>query len=108
MAHEDQFQEYVTFHVKASDGSDLEMAVIDEFDFEKAHYVVAAEVKDDTVLDEGLYIYQAIIHEDGEFDVKPIRKAFDYRRIAQAYAEISAEEEGEEDMEDEEGEETEE
>ena len=39
---EEIFEEYVTFHVTASDGSDVEMAVVDEFDFEDKHYVVGA------------------------------------------------------------------
>ena len=41
---EEIFEEYVTFHVTASDGSDVEMAVVDEFDFEDKHYVVGAVV----------------------------------------------------------------
>lgn len=32
---ENEYQEYVTFHVTAKDGFDVEMAVVDEFDFEK-------------------------------------------------------------------------
>ena len=30
---ENEYQEYVTFHVTARDGSDVELAVVDEFDF---------------------------------------------------------------------------
>ena len=33
MGMEQEYMEYVTFHVKAKDGSDVEMAVVDEFDF---------------------------------------------------------------------------
>ena len=36
---ENEFQEYVTFHITARDGSDVELAVVDEFDFEDKHYV---------------------------------------------------------------------
>ena len=32
---ENEFQEYITFHVTARDGSDVEMAVVDEFIFTK-------------------------------------------------------------------------
>ena len=46
---ENEFQEYVTFHVTARDGSDVELAVVDEFDFEDKHYVVGAVVEDDTI-----------------------------------------------------------
>ena len=42
---ENEYREYATFHITAKDGSDVEMAVVDEFDFENKHYVVgAAEV----------------------------------------------------------------
>ena len=39
---ENEFQEYVTFFITAKDGSEVELAVVDEFDFEDKHYVVGA------------------------------------------------------------------
>lgn len=81
---ENEFQEYVTFHVTAKDGSDVEMAVVDEFDFEDKHYVVGAVVEDDTINDDARYIYLSIIDGD-DFTVKKIEKEFDYNRITQAY-----------------------
>ena len=44
---EKDFEEYITFHVTAKDGTDVEMAVMDEFDFENEHYVVGAVIKKD-------------------------------------------------------------
>ena len=81
---ENEFQEYVTFHVTTRDGSEVEMAVVDEFDFEGKHYVVGALIEGDEINDEGRYIYESII-EDDDFTVKKITKEFDYNRIAQAY-----------------------
>ena len=81
---ENEFQEYVTFHITARDGSDVELAVVDEFDFEDQHYVVGAVVEGDTINDEARYIYLSIIDGD-DFTVKKIEKEFDYNRIAQAY-----------------------
>lgn len=81
---EKEFNEYVTFYVTAKDGSDVEMAVVDEFDFEDKHYVVGAVIKDDTISEEGQYIYQCIIEGD-DFKVEQIKKEFDYNRIANAY-----------------------
>ena len=81
---ENNFEEYVTFHVTASDGSDVEMAVVDEFDFENEHYVVGAVVKDDTIDEEGRYIYKSVINGD-TFTVEKIKREFDYKRIAEAY-----------------------
>ena len=81
---ENEFQEYVTFHVTARDGSDVELAVVDEFDFEDQHYVVGAVVEGDTINDDARYIYLAEIDGD-DFTVKKIEKEFDYNRIAEVY-----------------------
>ena len=81
---ENEYREYATFHITAKDGSDVEMAVVDEFDFEDQHYVVGALVEDDTINDEARYIYLSIIEGD-DFTVKKIEKEFDYNRIANAY-----------------------
>ena len=87
---ENNFEEYVTFHVTASDGSDVEMAVVDEFDFEDDHYVVGAVIKDDTIDDEGRYIYKSVIKGD-TFTVEKIKREFDYKRIAEAYMNMDEE-----------------
>ena len=87
---EHNFEEFVTFHVTASDGSDVEMAVMDEFDFENEHYVVGAVVKDDTIDEEGRYIYKSVIKGD-TFTVEKIKREFDYNRIAEAYMSMDEE-----------------
>lgn len=84
---ENEFNEYLTFHITAKDGSDVEMAVVDEFDFENKHYVVGAVVKDDTIMDDGRYIYESIVNGD-DFTVEKIKREFDYNRIAKAYIEM--------------------
>lgn len=85
-----EYQEYVTFTITAKDGSVLEMAVVDEFDFEKKHYVVGSIIKDDVIDAEGQYIFESIINGD-DFTVQKIKKDFDYRRIAKAYMEMEEE-----------------
>jgi len=87
---ENNFEEYIIFHVTASDGSDVEMAVMDEFDFENEHYVVGAVIKDDTIDDEGRYIYKSVIQGD-TFTVEKIKREFDYKRIAEAYMSMDEE-----------------
>lgn len=79
-----EYNDYVTFHVTAKDGSDVEMAVVDEFDFEHKHYIVGAVIKDDIIVEEGRYIYRSIINGD-EFTVEKIINEVDYQRIAEAY-----------------------
>ena len=79
--------EYVTFHVTAKDGSDVEMAVVDEFDFENKHYVVGAVVKDDEIDDSGRYIYRAVMDGD-DFTVQKITREFEYNKIVEAYMQM--------------------
>lgn len=81
------YNEYITFHVTAKDGSEVEMAVMDEFDFEGKHYVVGAVIQDDTILDEGRYIYESVMNGD-DFAVEKIKREYDYNRIAKAYMEM--------------------
>ena len=83
----EEFNEYVTFRTTAKDGSDLEMAVVDEFDYEGRHYVVGALIEGDTITEEGRYIYRSVITGD-DFTVEKIRNQIDYNRIAQAYMEM--------------------
>ena len=84
---EKEFDEYITFTVTARDGSEVEMAVMDEFDFEGKHYVVGAVIKEDTIQDDGRYIYESVVKGD-QFSVEKIKREFDYKRIAQAYMEM--------------------
>ena len=83
----EESREYITFNVTASDGSEVEMAVIDEFTFENHTYVAAARVVDDTVSDEGVYIYKVVEGED-DFMVEKITHKFTYDRVVQAYMEM--------------------
>ena len=89
---ENKYEEYVTFEVTAKDGTVVEMAVVDEFDFEKDHYVVGAVVKDDTIQEDGGYIYESIVKGDS-FTVEKIKREFDYKRIAKAYMDMEEPEE---------------
>lgn len=83
----EEFQEYITFHVTNKDGEEIEMAVVDEFEFEKRQYVVGALVEGDTINEEGFYIYKVKVGED-DFTVEKIKNQIDYQKIAQAYMEM--------------------
>lgn len=79
--------EYVVFTVTASDGSDVQMAVVDEFDFENRHYIVSARVEGDTIIEDGNYIYRARITGD-DFVAEKITNSVDYERVVKAYMEM--------------------
>ena len=84
---EKEFNEYVIFHVTAKDGTDVEMAVMDEFEYDHKQYVVGAVVEGDTILEDGLYIYRSIIEGDN-FKVEKIEKESEYKKVAEAYLEM--------------------
>lgn len=77
-------EEFVTFFITAKDGSQVEMAVVDEFDFENKHYLVSAVIRDDEIVDDGRYIYRCVMKGD-DFEVEKIAREFEYKRIAEAY-----------------------
>lgn len=83
----DEMKEYVTFTVTAQDGSEVELAVVDEFEFENKAYVVGALIEGDTINEDGVFIYRAIVEEDG-FSVQKITNKIDYEKVVNAYMEM--------------------
>ncbi|MBQ6463200.1 MAG: DUF1292 domain-containing protein [Pseudobutyrivibrio sp.] len=84
---DNEFREYITFVVNTRDGDEVEMAVIDQFEFENKSYVAAALVEGDTVSDEGCFIYRIKVGED-DFKVEKITNQIDYNRVAEAYMDM--------------------
>ena len=84
----EEFREYTIFKVTAQDGTEVELAVVDEFEFEHKSYVAAARVEGDTINEDGIYIYKAAV-EDGELITTKITNKVDYERIANAYLALS-------------------
>lgn len=80
----DEMKEYITFFVTDKSGNQVEMAVIDEFQYEHKDYVVSALVKDDTVDEEGIFIYRVKPNSD-ELEVEKITNTIEYQKIAEAY-----------------------
>ena len=84
---EQEFQEYATFTVTTKDGTEVEMAVVDEFEFEHKHYIVGAVIKDDEIMDDGRYIYRCTM-KDGEIQAEKITCPSDYEKVVKAYMEM--------------------
>ena len=86
---QEEFKEYVTFTTTDKAGKELEMAVVDEFEFEHKNYVVGALIEDNCVNEDGLFIFR--IKEAGEdIQVDKIVNPEEYQKIAQAYMEMEA------------------
>ena len=86
----EDFKEYATFTVTNKEGEEVELAVVDEFDFEHKHYVVGALIEGDTINEDGFFIYKAKITED-DFTVEKITNKLDYEKISKAYMEMDEE-----------------
>lgn len=83
----DEVREYSTFTTTNKDGNEIEMAVVDEFEFEHKNYVVGALIEGDTIKEDGLFIF--CIKEIGEdIKVEKITNQTEYQKIAGAYMEM--------------------
>lgn len=82
-----EFEEYITFKVTTNDGEETEMAVVDEFEFENKNYVAAAKIVDDTIDEEGLYLYEVKVSGE-DFTVEKIKNKVTYEKVARAYMEM--------------------
>ncbi len=79
----EQTEEYTTFIIKLSDGKDHEFAIVEEFDFDKKHYILVSEVQGDEIT-EGVYLMRG--ENDGEdFLVEEIKDKEEYARAVKAY-----------------------
>jgi len=83
----DDSQEYVIFTVTAQDGTEVEMAVVEEFDFDGKHYAAASRVVGDEISDDGVYIYRTKITGD-DFTVEKITDAKEYDAVVKAFTEM--------------------
>ncbi|MCQ2558831.1 MAG: DUF1292 domain-containing protein [Oscillospiraceae bacterium] len=80
-------KEYIVFNVTTKSGRELEMAVLDEFDFEHKDYVAAGQIVDDTVDDNNIFIYRVKTTED-DFVVSEIDDPEEYEKVGQAYLDL--------------------
>lgn len=84
---EDDYEEYTTFKVTSSEGKEVEMAVLEEFEYDHDTYVAAAEVEGDTINEDGVYIYKASL-SDGELIAEKIMDKELYSQVVKAYMEL--------------------
>lgn len=83
-------EEYITFTITSKDGEEIEMAVVDEFDYKRKHYVAAAVIVGEEINSDELYIYRAIMKED-DFSVEKITNRTEYEEISKAYLAMESE-----------------
>ena len=84
---QEDLKEYVIFTTTDKAGNEIEMAVVDEFEFEYKNYVAGALIEDNTVNEEGVFIYR--VKEMGEeLTVEKILNQTEYQKIAKAYMEM--------------------
>lgn len=83
----EQYEEYEVFTVIASDGSEVELAVMEEFEAEGKRYLAAAKVEQDTISDEGVFLYR-IKEREPELVVEKILDAKELEMVAGVYEEL--------------------
>lgn len=78
-------EQFVTFTTETSTGETVEMAVVQEFEFEDKFYVAAGLIDGDTITD-GVYLYK--VKDGEEFAVEKLRNKFEYDKVSKAYLEM--------------------
>lgn len=86
----EEFNEYVTFTIVSKEGKAVELAVVEEFEFDHTTYVAAAVIEDDTINEDGVYLYRAKVI-DGELKAEQIDNKAEYEKVADAYAGLEQE-----------------
>ena len=86
----DEFMEFTTFTTTDKDGNTIEMAVVDEFEYEHKNYVVASIIENDTINEDGMFIFMGKVI-DGELSVEKIADEKEYEKIANAYLDMEDE-----------------
>ena len=81
--NEEELVEYDTFTYELN-GKVMEWAIVEEFPFEEKTYIICQEVLDDTLSDEGLYLFEGVSEGD-EITVKNIDSEEEYNRVVDAY-----------------------
>ena len=84
---QEEVREYVTFTTTNKEGNEIEMAVMDEFEYEHKNYVVGALIENDSINEEGVFIFKLKEHGE-EIEVEKISSQEEYQKIAQAYMEM--------------------
>ena len=84
---QEEMREYATFTTTNKEGNEIEMAVVDEFEFEHKNYVVGALIEEDTVKEDGLFIFK-VKEAKEEIIVEKISSQTEYQKIAEAYMEM--------------------
>ncbi len=80
---ENEFMEYETFEMEMG-GEEREFAIIEEFQVENKFYVAAALVVDDTVSDEGCYLFRSKKIDD-EICIEKIADKDEYEKVSEVY-----------------------
>ena len=76
----EELKTYDTVMIPLSDGQEQEFAIIDEFDYEKQHYIVVSRVLEDEIQD-GLYLYRASETEEG-LDISRIEDEEEFAQVS--------------------------
>ncbi len=83
----DEYLEYEVFTDTTSEGEEIELAIVDHFDFEGKKYVIAALVEGDDISEDGLFVYRSEgTGKDAE--IVKIDDPEEYSRVADAYTMI--------------------
>ena len=84
MENNNEFQEYETFLMEVN-GEETEFAILDDFNMGDAAYVAAGKIIEDSISDEGIYLFKCF--DDGD-TIEKITDAEEYEKVSSFYLEM--------------------
>ena len=84
MENNNEFQEYETFVMEVN-GEDTEFAILDDFNMGDAAYVAAGKIIEDSISDEGVYLFKCF--DDGD-TIEKITDVEEYEKVSAFYMEL--------------------
>lgn len=89
----EEFMEVETVFIPMEDGSEMECAILDQFELDGKQYMIVASVDNDELSDED-YVYSYTEDEDGLL-ISSIDDDEEFQRVADYYDQLCQEEEEE-------------
>lgn len=80
--------EYEVITIPISDGTEREFAILNTFQVEEVDYMAVALIKDDTIQENGIFLYRYSTAEDGDIIVEQITRPAEYKKVSAAYMKL--------------------
>lgn len=80
--------EYVVFTDKTASGQEIELAVVEEFEYERKYYVACSLVENDEIDETNVFIYRMKLKGTDDYYFEKITDPKEFEKVSNAYLEM--------------------